>query len=527
MRLVVPGSVWPLHLIGTQGGRSPRSKQELGDLYESSAHHLLSPAVISNPWSVAIVAITILGIVILRSFPKRVRVVFDIACFAALSVALYRSGITPLFDSPISPADTSALWSRAIALTWWLLGARFAVAILYFTLDHDRRSREVRLFVDLVAAAIYVCTMLVIIKSVLVLPIGGVLATSGIVAIVLGLAMQNTLSDVFAGIAVGIEAPFTVGDRISLGNNIEGRVVEINWRSIRIQTDGADIAIVPNSVVAKQDIVNRSVPSHTRAVTVSIWCPAAADSDQVIDALLQATLLSPTILQEPPPTVWLTHFGRSHHGYTVSFSVSDTVLVQPTKSQLLLHARKQLYHAGLLTAEQTARSRGLEPLPALQVLRELILFESLDAERLDNLAKHVVTRLLEPGETLFQQGDADCTLYVVASGILEVAKARDTSDTVTLGMLGAGEYVGEIGLLTGAPHAATARARTHSCIYELSKDALTPLLSAHTEMVAAFEKSVRRGLDVLQRSVAAGASETVRDRNELLNRIRNFFFRFQ
>ena len=88
----------------------------------------------------------------------------------------------------------------------------------------------------------------------LALPIGGPIATSGVLAIVLGLALQNTLADVFAGIAFGIEAPFNVGDRISAGEKIEGTVVQMNWRSIRILTDGDDVGDCSNSVVAKSDI---------------------------------------------------------------------------------------------------------------------------------------------------------------------------------------------------------------------------------------------------------------------------------
>ena len=473
-------------------------------------------------WSFLILAVALVGIVGLRSFSKRVRIAFDVVCLVGLSAVLYRDGVTPLFHQQLASSDASTTWMRAIAVAWWLLGARVTVSVMYFALRHDRNSRETRLFFDLIAGTIYICTGLIVIKSVLALPIGGVLATSGIVAIVLGLALQNTLADVFAGIAVGIEAPFQVGDRISLGKNTEGQVVEMNWRSVRIQTDGADIAIVPNSIVAKLEIVNRSVPTRTRSESVRLWCPATADSDRVIAVLNEATLLCPDVLESPVCAVTLTQMGPSFHGYTISFSVADTQLLPPTKSQLLRHARKQLYHAGLL-AEDPRRARAPQRLPARQVLSELVLLESLEPALVDKLAQQVVTRLLEPGETLFSEGAADCTLYVVASGVMEVTKASGSGGVLTLGRLGAGEYLGEIGLLTGAPHAATARAQTHCYVHRLSHDAIAPLLSAHPEMLAAFDQSVRHGMDVLNRSVAASASETLSNRGELLNRIREFF----
>jgi len=474
-------------------------------------------------WSFLILAVALVGIVLLRSLSKRVRSAFDVVCLIGLSAVLYRDGVTPLFHEPPASSDASILWMRAIAIAWWLLGARVAVAVMYFALHHDRRSRETRLFYDLIAAAIYICTGLLVIRSVLVVPISGLLATSGIVAIVLGLALQNTLADVFAGIAVGIEAPFQVGDRISLGKNLEGQVVEMNWRSVRIQTDGDDIATVPNSVVSKLEIINRSVPSGVRSDSVRLWCQPTADSDQVIAVLDEAVLLCPDVLEHPVPCATLTQLGPSFHGYTISFSVANTQLLSPSKSRLLRYARKQLYHAGLLADGPKQRARVRRKLSPREALSELVLFESLEPALVDSLAQQIVTRLIEPGDTLFCEGAADCTLYVVASGVMEVTKSGGPNGVVTLGRIGAGEYLGEIGLLTGAPHAATARARTHCYVHQLSRDAIEPLLTANPGLLAAFDQSARRGMELLNRKVAASTSEVVRDRGELLQRIRDFF----
>jgi len=304
--------------------------------------------------------------------------------------------------------------------------------------------------------------------------------------------------------------------------------VEMNWRSIRLQTDGSDIAIIPNSVVAKLEIVNRSVPSQIRAVSVQLWCPAAADPERVIDLLLQATMLCPALLETPPPSVALMRVGPRQSSYTISFSVPDHSLVTATKSLLLRHARKQLYYAGLLQpGHERSRPQSLgmyaRTTSAREVLAELVLFECLQPKQLEELAQRIDARLLEPGELLFRQGAADATLYVIASGILEVTQASEVGGSVTLGRLGAGEYIGEIALLTGAPHAATARALTHCNVYQLSQGAMEPLLTANATMAAAFDKSARRGLDLLHRSVAVRATETVTANGQLLQRIRAFF----
>ena len=479
-------------------------------------------------WSVGILVAAIAGILGLRRLSSRIRITFDIVCLIALSAILYQRGASPLLEPAATAPDAATLWLRVITVAWWLMSARVIVAVLYFTLRHDHRHRSGKLVIDLTAAAIYVGTGFVILKSVLALPVGGLVATSGVVAIVIGLALQNTLSDVFSGIAVGIESPFQVGDRVSLGDKIEGQVIETNWRSIRVQTDGDDIAIIPNSVVAKLEIVNRSVPSRRRAVAVDVCCPAAADADRVIEALHEATLLCPAILETPTPGVTLARLGRRWNRYTVAFSVADASLVSGTKSLLLRRARKQLQTAGLLAPSRRRKTQALPDkrrgaLHPGEILGDLVLFECVQFEQLEELARHIETRLLEPGDVLFAQGAADSTLYVVASGILEVTRAGAGTAPLSLGYIGAGDYIGEISLLTGAPHAATARARTHCRIYQLPHDAIRGLLADNPELVAAFDRSARRGLDLVERSVASSATDNVAARGQLLQRIRAFF----
>ena len=113
-------------------------------------------------------------------------------------------------------------------------------------------------------------------------------------------------------------------------------------------------------------------------------------------------------------------------------------------------------------------------------------------------------------------------LYVVASGIVELSRKKQGAAD-KLGTIGAGDYVGEIGMLTGAPHAASAIALTHCRIYTLSRDAIAPLLLANKDLAAAFEKSVRHGLEILHRSVAVQHSPDIGMTGQLLRRIRGMF----
>ena len=126
-----------------------------------------------------LLAIALLGVLGLRRFSYRVKIVFDVLCFLAISLYFWRQGALPVFPPLSGSADSAAIWLRAVGGAWWLFGARIVVAGFRFVAQHDRRSREARLFSDLLAAAIYIATAAVVLNSVLALPVTGVLATSG------------------------------------------------------------------------------------------------------------------------------------------------------------------------------------------------------------------------------------------------------------------------------------------------------------------------------------------------------------
>jgi small-conductance mechanosensitive channel/CRP-like cAMP-binding protein len=482
--------------------------------------------VTSSLLPVSILGFVIISYIALRPFPSRVRYLFDIVCFVGASFILFRHQTPPL-PGNAGTANAASSWLLAVAGIWWLFGARVLVTLMAFTLNHNRRWREARLFPDLTAAAIYAAAVLVVLISVLALPIGGLLATSGVLAIVLGLALQNTLADVFAGIAFGIEAPFTVGDRISLGDKIEGTVVQMNWRSIRILTDGDDEAIIPNSVVAKSDIVNRSFPTRVRSAFIELSCPATSNPERVIETLQHATLLCPPILPAPLSSAVLTCLGPQENRFRVIFSVSDTQHLSTTKDLLLRQARRQLYYSGLYfprAAEdiQTPESKAQPFHAVLPLLQDIVLFEALKPEQLADLAAHVSPRSLEPGEVLFAQGGTEATLFIVLSGILQISQHSHSSAQQTLGFIGAGDYVGEVSLLTGAPYAATATARTLCKLYGLECEVIKRLLAENSDLYAEFDRSARRGLAILNRDIAVRATDDSA-RQSLLHRIRAFF----
>ena len=399
----------------------------------------------------AVLLLSFVVMLALRQRPLRWRLLADAGLLTLYSGIFWLEGANPLLLARAGITIADGPWEKLLAVGWWVLAGRLLAVLLRLFLGHDKRSREARLFSDLLSGSIYVGTLLIILDFVLKLPIGGVLATSGIFAIVLGLALQNTLADVFSGIAVGVEQPFHVGDRIKLGDRIEGRVVEVNWRSIRLQTDEDDVAIVPNSTVAKAEIVNRSFPTVQRSGKVEIACTAMAPPEQIAALLREAALLCPEILPHPAPKVLLTRLGERTNGFAMIFSVGDPNEFGHAKSVLLEQMRRLLHHAGLLLADRGKDGGRPVPTSAADMLRQTIVFESLTADQIGHLAERIEFCRLEAGEILFTEGEIDASLYIVADGVIEMSRKRPDGTGEALGRIGVGDYIGEIGLLTGAP----------------------------------------------------------------------------
>jgi small-conductance mechanosensitive channel len=464
--------------------------------------------------SLVLLAGTVIALILTRSRGLLIQIAVETVLLLAIGALLLWQGTSPLPLFGNVPVGLAGAWSRALAVTWWLIGARLVVNITVFARGRDPKSREARLFSDLTAAVIYITTILIILNSVLDLNVRGLLVTSGAIAIVLGLALQNTLADVFSGIAVSLEQPVHVGDRVSFGDNIEGVIVQMNWRSIRVQTDGDDLATVPNSIVAKATIINRSVPTRRRAVTVEMVAPSDAAPETVTELLRQATLLCPALLPAPAPSITICRFGLRSSTYAISFFVSDSPDVSAAKSMLLRQTCRLFRHAGI---DRPA------PISSVELLGSLVLFEALSQEELAALAKELILHSVEPGDTIFGQGAVASSIYVIEAGVMETSRHDPQSVNGLLSRIGAGEYIGELGLITGAPRACTMKALTHGRVQELRGDSLARLLQTNKALNAAMERSVRKGLAMLEQEGATRADHPAEKAIDLFARIRAFF----
>jgi len=234
-------------------------------------------------------ALILLDLVIWQLIPlqhRAWRIGTRLVLFVLFSAVLVAAGMSPLQPPPWPDDVARNLMATVLAIGWWLLGAR-TVTVVFGLLLVARGSHGGRLLQDVLGALIFLAAVVAAAGYVLQLPVKGLLATSGVMAIVIGLALQSTLADVFSGIVLNTTRPYQIGDSIAI-DGTEGKVLDIDWRATRLLTGTGSLAVIPNSVAAKARLLNHSRPADVHGVSINVVVPAKVRPRRVFDALEKA-----------------------------------------------------------------------------------------------------------------------------------------------------------------------------------------------------------------------------------------------
>src|ERR1700704_5986762 len=243
-----------------------------------------------------------------------------------------------------------------LEVIWWLGAAWLAVGFLRAFVVLGRQPRESKLVQDLLAALVYIAATFAIVADVFDLPVKGLLATSGALAIIIGLALQSSLGDVFSGIVLNIERPYRVGDWIILDEGLQGKVIETNWRATRILTVNQDVAIIPNSVIAKSKLVNCSTPTKNHGTSIRVKLEPALTPAAGCNLLKEVLLSSTHVLQSPEPTVTIKDLSAEMIDFELSYSVADVSIVDSAQNELFDRVYRAAAAAGARFSPRLASS---------------------------------------------------------------------------------------------------------------------------------------------------------------------------
>lgn len=131
-----------------------------------------------------------------------------------------------------------------------------------------------------------------------------ILTALGVGGLAVALALQDTLSNFFAGVHILIEEPMVVGDFIRLSTGEEGVVRDIGWRTTRIQTFGNNIIVIPNTKITSGILTNYNLPEARVSAEITIVAAHGADPERIASIAMDAAAETEGVLEEPAPTVW-------------------------------------------------------------------------------------------------------------------------------------------------------------------------------------------------------------------------------
>jgi small-conductance mechanosensitive channel len=414
--------------------------------------------------------------------------------FGLFSLALLSAGLTPLTLIPDGFTPAQHTVATVLAIAWWLFGARTLTVILTVVLE-PRIGNKGHLLQDLMGAGIFLIAMVGAAGYVLDLPVKGLLATSGAVAIILALAIQSTLADVFSGIVLNATKPFRVDDMIGI-DGIEGKVVEIDWRSTYLLTSAGSLVVIPNALAAKTRIVNLSRPNHHYPVVLTVELPIRMRPAWVLDSLGKALKGCRELLAEPEGSAVVKKSGLR----SVEYEVTGYVKTRERRNSVRNQLHDLIYRQ--LSASDSLRQNLTQGAPATRqsaALNSVSVLRMLSEEDRAELEQHMRLSSYPAGATILPLGVVPDALLIVESGVVTVSIER-IDGAYELGRMGPGELMGEGGIVDASPTVVRFMAMTDCVVYRIDRTDLGPRFDEHSEL--------HRALAGLQR-LRAQVRETV------------------
>jgi small-conductance mechanosensitive channel/CRP-like cAMP-binding protein len=460
------------------------------------------------------------------------------APFALLAAHLVAFAIDRLVTPP-SPAHRIL---RPVALLLLLTSAaRSAVLLVLDVLVGQRLRRPLpRIFREIVQGLVYAGVALFALREAGVEP-GSLLTTSALLTAVIGLSLQETLGNVFAGLAIQAQAPFEVGDWIQFDAEPKhiGRVVEINWRATKVITLDEVEVVVPNASLAKAPITNFTKPTAVSRRSAYVNAPYSVPPLSIQRIILEAIADAPGVVAEPEPSVVTNAFGEYGIEYWVRFytdqfhkrdrvdgGVRDRIWYALRRAGVEIPYPHRTLEVHQVTEETSARETKRLLAERVRALRCVDIFQVLSPDELLRLAELAEHRLYAPGEVIVHQGDETTELYVIEHGEVVVSVQRNGAAAVEVARLRAGKFFGEMALVTGDKRQATVRAGAECQLLSVGREAVQRIMEKApdlAERISAVLAERQAELEVRSAAAEEKKEREARVQKDLVDRIKKFF----
>ncbi len=383
-------------------------------------------------------------------------------------------------------AGVHAPWKNHIGAIAFLLSTALIVALVnryiwdfYF---EQRRQIPIPHFLREVVAM-----FLFLIALLLILSVGyhaerelkGLLAGSGIAAVILGFAGQNLFGGIIAGMSLQINRPYKVGDWLQVGDRY-AEVMEINWRSTRLRTNDGIYLDIPNNEIVRQTIINLHYPTEIHAMRIRVGADYSVPPNRVKDALSRAAIGARGVLKEPRVKVFLVDFADHAISYEVKFYMGNHAAINDVNDAIRTNIWYEFKRQRITipfpirtlhVERKSTRPQDEDHAEASAILRGEPLFQCLSDSQIENLVKASHLDQFGRGERIIEEGAAGESMFVLLQGMAQVSVSKN-GNPIPVATLTTGDCFGEMSLLTGERRSATVHAQGDCFVMEIDKEVM-------------------------------------------------------
>ena len=405
-----------------------------------------------------------------------------------------RSSLLRLEAGNIASADNLLRVLRLILLAILAYVAVRALNYLIFGLFQLRKGFDAPTLIKNVFSIVAFTLLFFLIFS-FIFPnanLGALFTTSAIFGVILGLALQDTLGNFFAGISLQADRPFQVGDVVSVGDQKHtGVIEEISWRAIKIRTFQNHVVLINNSTAAKEPI--EVCPRDNLNARLVFFNTLYTDSPaKTIHIVREAVREADNVSQKIPPIVRIKNLGDNGVDYEVKYWLIDYAKYNDTDALIRQRIWYAFRRAGLNFAFPTrtlhverrtgAEKRDGDGGAISERLSAVDIFAPLSADETTMLAQAAVRHVFAPGEMVIRAGDPGSSMFVVHNGKVSV-QITENGRPRNIATLNEGDFFGEMALFTGEPRTANVVALEETEVLEIGHAAMKRVFDTNPDLV--------------------------------------------
>ena len=448
-----------------------------------------------------------------------------------------------LFAEPMSQKmakDTFDTFLRlARILLWMSLVAviiSFINSIVFTAGFRAKRGQRTSILIrNIFSITTYIVAFFIIFKSQYPgIDLAAVFTTSAILGVILGLALQDTLGNLFAGLSLQADQPFAVGDVVSIPTKGIGVLESITWRGVKIRTFQNKLVIISNTILGREAI--EVAPRDNLNARIVFFNTIYTDSPaKTIHVVREAIREIENVSSKIKPIVRIRELGPSEIDWEVKYWLEDYARYNDTDALV----RQRIWYAFLRESinfaypTQTLYIKRRKPKPkaadetysVFERLSAIEIFEPLSDEETMQLAKETERKVFSQGETIIRAGDAGETMFVINRGgvSVQVPDPADNDKLKPLVELHEGKFFGEMALLTGEPRTATVVTTEETEVFEIGHNAVKRLFNTNPYLAEALSHAVAERRDLLKENAEIKPEEMEQERAGIFSAVKRFF----